>query len=143
MEPWIGVRLAFVAAALVWGCLDGLLISSLGQVALDSVIIGFLGAVVVVPVVVGGQALNSRSTPVWRYPLWSVNPFLLGEPLQFFHLAAYFFIAAGAGAVCRSLVVGEGLRLAHFLLPLIGAGVLLGVAACTVLYRRKMAHRQP
>lgn len=89
--------------------------------------------------VVGVQRLNPRPAPTWRYPNWSVNPFSLREPLQFFHLGGFFLLAGGAGGALGQLLRGHPLGVANLFLPAFGAGILSGVYVCILVYCRKMA----
>ena len=89
--------------------------------------------------IVGIQAINPYSAPVWNRPSWSVNPFSTREPLQFFYFAAFVFVASGIGAVARLLALGVGSYVEALLPLVIGFGVLLGVALCMLVYRSKMA----
>jgi hypothetical protein len=86
------------------------------------------------------QYINPRSAPVWRYPEWKINPFKLSEPLQFFHLGAFVCLAQGIGflvklAITRTPVFPEAL-----IGVIMGAGTLLGVRLCTLVFRKKMGH---
>jgi len=61
---------------------------------------------------------------------------LVEQPLQLFHLVGFFFILTGATAAAVALL--RHLAGLEPLLPIaLGAGTLLGVRCCMVLYRRK------
>jgi hypothetical protein len=109
-----------------------------GSVKLLLVFFGF--GVIAIVCVVGLQAINRHSAAVWTKPDWYVNPFSLKQPLQFFHLAGFFFVVAGlAAAVVTMLRHLTGLEP---LIPIaLGTGILLGVRCCIALYRRKFALR--
>jgi hypothetical protein len=97
----------------------------------------FFGSVATV-FIVGLQAINSRSAVVWTKPSWLINPFSLKQPLQFFHLVGFFFIATGSAATVVALL--KHLSGLEPLLPIaLGAGTLFGIRCCTVLYRRKIS----
>jgi hypothetical protein len=91
--------------------------------------------------VIGVQAINPRSAKTWRKPSWEINPFLLQEPLQFFHFAAYSCLAAGIVA-CFTLLYGDpaAASLAVMLLSA-GAGLRLGVQLSLYVFRNKTAQR--
>jgi len=93
--------------------------------------------------VIGIQRINPRSSREWRYPSWSINPFLLREPLQFFHLSGFYLIAVGVGSALRLLALGQSPQLSVLFFPACGAGVLAGVHLCTLAYRGKMVCAQP
>jgi hypothetical protein len=66
-----------------------------GSIMLLLMFFGF--GVVAMIFVVGLQAINPRSAAVWTRPNWSVNPFSLKQPLQFFHMTGFYFIVVGLG----------------------------------------------
>jgi hypothetical protein len=88
--------------------------------------------------IIGIQAFNSRSDAVWSYPKWALNPFSMRQPLQLFHFGGYFILAAGIGALLRSLFT-SGVPLAE---PIVftfwGVGTLAGVWCCTRAFKHKM-----
>jgi len=139
MNAWIWVRLALVLLSFAQGLLIHQLVAPPGGVSLPLlagiVAFGVFGMIFVV----GLQRFNPRSSPEWRQPSWSISPFLLGEPLQFFHLGGFCMIAVGLGEAVRMLALGESLTLSVLFAPAFGIGVLLGVHVCTVLFRGKMA----
>ncbi len=53
--------------------------------------------VIAVPVVVWAQRLNPRNRPVWHFPSWRRNPLTLRDPMQFFHMIGFLFLAAHHG----------------------------------------------
>jgi hypothetical protein len=102
-----------------------------GSVTLLLVFFGF--GVIAMVFVVGLQAINPRSAAVWTKPDWHVNSFSLRQPLQFFHLIGFFFIVTGLAAAVVTLL--KHLAGLEPLLPIaLGAGTLLGVRCCMVLY---------
>lgn len=139
MNTWFIIRLVLVAFAFLGGVFstqptpqpDGV---SAG-ILLGIFAFGILGMLFVV----GIQRVNPRTASTWRYPSWAINPFLLREPLQFFHLGGFFMLAAGAGNLLRILFVEQASWFSALTLLAFGAGILGGVYACTVVYRGKMA----
>ena len=102
----------------------------------------FMFGIVGMLFVVGIQAFNPRSDAKWAYPSWTLNPFRLGQPLQLFHFSGYFVLAAGVGALLRSLFV-DAMPLAEpILFTFWGAGMLVGVWCCTRVFKKKMALKQ-
>jgi hypothetical protein len=96
----------------------------------------FVFGVISMVFVLGLQAINPRSAAVWTKPDWHANPFSLKQPLQFFHMSAYYWIAAGAGAIVLTRI--KHLAGLEPLLPIaLGVGVLVGIRCCVLLYRRK------
>jgi hypothetical protein len=96
----------------------------------------FASGAIAIIFVVGLQAINPRSAIVWIKPDWRANPFLIRQPLQFFHLCGYFMVATGVAAGVITLL--RHLSGWEPLLPIaFGAGILLGTKCCLILYRRK------
>jgi hypothetical protein len=102
----------------------------------------FMFGIVGMLFVVGIQAFNPRSDAEWAYPNWALNPFRLGQPLQFFHFGGYFMLAAGVGALLRSLFVDAMPVAEPVLFTFCGAGVLVGVWCCTRVFKKKMVLKQ-
>lgn len=105
-----------------------------GSISLLLVFFGF--GVIAMLFVVGLQAFNSRSAVLWTKPDWRLNPFSLKQPLQFFHMMGFYFIVSGiAASVVTLLRHVSGLE--PFIPIALGAGVLLGVKFCILLFRWK------
>ena len=86
--------------------------------------------------VIGIQALNPRSAIVWSKPDWRVNPFLLKQPLQFFHMMGFCLIVSGVAAFAVMLLSRQS-GLEPFIPIAVGGGILLGVRCCVLLFRWK------
>ncbi len=143
MRLWLAVRIALVGLSFLQGALSSQSFAPPQGVSLSLLAAIFVFGIVGMLFVVGIQRVTPRSAPVWRYPRWSINPFLLREPLQFFHLGGFFFIATGAGNALRLLFLAQPITASALFLPAFGAGALAGVYACTVVYRGKMESTQP
>jgi hypothetical protein len=105
---WPYVRGGLVAVSLLGGILgtdrrDVDFGYGLHEIAAAVFVFGVVGMLLVI----GIQAFNSRSDPEWSYPAWALNPYKLGQPMQFFHFGGYFILAAGVGALLRSLFVRD------------------------------------
>lgn len=138
---WTALRLAFVLLALVQGARNpGAWIPARG-VTLGLLIALAAYGLLAVPLAVGLQRLNPRAPAAWRYPSWSMNPLTMREPLQFFHAAGFVFIGIGAGIALRQLHDLHAIALTCLPMIAVGAGLLGGVYASTVLYRQKMQPR--
>jgi hypothetical protein len=87
--------------------------------------------------VVGFQAFNPFSARRWTKPTWFSNPFNLRDPLQFFHMGAYHFLAGGLGALLSVPFRGIIALPMALLLLACGAGVLLGIQLCIATLRWK------
>jgi hypothetical protein len=139
MNAWPYVRGGVVAASFLGGILGtnrrvvelGI---SLPTIAFATFTLGIVGMLFVI----GIQAFNPRSDAVWAYPKWTLNPFKLRQPLQFFHLGGYFFLLAGVGALSRWLLVRETPLAEPIAFSAWGAGILAGVWCCTRVFHKKM-----
>jgi hypothetical protein len=139
MNAWPYVRGGLVAASLLGGAFgsDWRQVDfghGLPEIAAAVFVFGIVGMLFVVCI----QAFNRRSDPEWFYPGWALNPFKLGQPLQFFHLGGYFIFAAGVGALLRSLFVPDMPLAEPVVLTFWGAGTLVGVWCCARIFRKKM-----
>ncbi len=136
MNKWVIVRLVVVAAAAAEGVMNGwlperpvTLLLLLGMVAYG---------VIAVPVVVWAQRLNPRNKPVWHFPSWRRNPMTLRDPMQFFQMAGFVFLAFGLGVVGLNLWHHQPLRLPHAELPAFGVGMVIGSYLAALLFRKQL-----
>jgi hypothetical protein len=136
---WFYIRLAIVAAAFLGGILGQGRDLNTGYTAAQLAMATFAFGVFAMQFVIGIQAFNARSAPVWRYPSWRANPFTMREPLQFFHLGGYYFLASGVGGLLHVAVDGSLPVTEPIMFASTGAGVICGVWLCCRLFRRKMA----
>ncbi|HVM48374.1 MAG TPA: hypothetical protein VMU04_10120 [Candidatus Acidoferrum sp.] len=138
-KKWLWVRIGIVAL----GALSGIEMTSADAVAKSNIdwlaCAVLLGAVpLMLLAVIGFQARNPSSAPTWRRPSWCINPFLPSEPLQFFHLAAFAFMAGGFVGVATLPFRGvSAAPLAASLLS-VGAGAWLGIHLSMKVCRKKM-----
>lgn len=139
MNAWPYVRGGVVTASFLGGVLgtDRRVVDfgmSLPTIALATFTFGVVGMLFVV----GIQAFNPRSDAVWAYPKWTLNPFQLRQPLQFFHLGGYVFLLAGVGALSRWLFIRETPLAEPIAFASWGAGILAAVWCCTRVFHKKM-----
>jgi hypothetical protein len=135
---WFWVRIGL----LIYGFIMGLFYPS--QAAVNDSGVDWMASLMVIIImpfgmlfVIGIQAFNPISATEWRKPSWEINPFLLKEPLQFFHLCAFFFIASGLSA-CLSVTFRsvEGAPLAVLILSC-GVAAWLGVQMSVQVFKKK------
>jgi hypothetical protein len=138
MKTWLYFRLAVVALSFLQGAFLEMSLPPSEDVSVRSLLLvlgfGMLGMLFVI----GIQRFNPRSAPTWRYPSWHINPFLLREPLQFFHWGSFIMFSDVAGSVLRAVILGQALKLSILLPLMFGVGVLVGVYVCTFVFRNKM-----
>lgn len=138
MNKWIALilRLVITAAAAAEGALNG--DNWLPDHAVTPLwLVGWLGyGVIAVPIVVWAQRLNPRNKPAWHFPSWLRNPVTLRDPMQFFHMIGFVFLAAGLGVAGRAWSNGEVLRLAHAVVPAVGVGIIAGSYLAARLMRQ-------
>ncbi|GEM_PF-3525551 len=138
MNRWTWVRVAVVAFSFVAALFQGSDSASVSSSDWGTLIASLVLTPIALLIVIGIQRLNSRSAPVWRYPRWSINPFTMKEPLQFFHLAGYVFLAGGVGYLIRSTLNHMPMTLETLLWITTGIGVLIGIQLCVIAFRSKM-----
>jgi hypothetical protein len=143
MKTWLPVRLVLVALSFLQGALSDEVVAPPEGVSLSLLAIVFVFGIVGMLFVVGIQRVNPRSAPVWRRPRWSINPFSMKEPLQFFHLGGFVLISVGVGSAVRLLVLGQPITASVLFAPTFGIGMLAGVYVCTLAFRGKMERTQP
>jgi hypothetical protein len=135
---WLIVRLAVTAVAATEGALNGDNWLPARPVS-TLVLVGWMAyGVLAVPVVVWAQRLNPRNKPVWHFPSWTRNPLTLRDPMQFFHMIGFVFLAAGLGVAGRALSSGEPLRIAHAVVPAVGVGIIAGSYVAARLFRKQL-----
>jgi hypothetical protein len=141
MNAWPYVRGGIVAAGFLGGAFGtDRRVVDFGISQPGSALGAFTFGVIGMLFVVGIQAFNPRSDTVWAYPKWTLNPFKVGQPLQFFHLGGYLFLLAGVGALLRWLFVRETPLAEPIALSSFGAGIVAGVWCCTRLFHKKMMY---
>jgi hypothetical protein len=138
MNKWVIVRLVVTALAAAQGVLSGDSWLPAHPVTV-LLLLGMLAyGVVAVPVVVWAQKLNPRNKPVWHFPSWRRNPLTLRDPMQFFHMVGFVFVAAGLGVAGHDLWNGLPLTLPHGVLPAFGVGMIIGCYVAARLFRRQL-----
>jgi hypothetical protein len=137
MRKWLVVRSALIVFAFLYCALVSQEMTP-DNVTSELLFTIFCFGIIGLLFVVGIQRLNPRSAPIWRYPSWSINPFLAREPLQFFHLGGFYFLASGAGIILRKLFLNQDLDISLLFFPAFGAGTLCGIYVCTYVYKSKM-----
>jgi hypothetical protein len=135
---WLIVRLAITALAAIEGALNGDNWLPARPITALAVIGWVAYGVIAVPVVVWAQRLNPRNKPVWHFPSWTRNPLTLRDPMQFFHLIGFVFLAAGLGVAGRALSIGEALSIAHVVVPGVGVGIIAGSYVAARLFRKQL-----
>lgn len=138
MSKWIPIRAALVAATCVTSALTATPLEQTEDMPVPFLFAAFVSGIVCILCVVGFQRTNPSSAKNWRYPAWSINPFLMREPLQFCHFGGYFMIASGLGIVISRLFSGPALSVSDCVPVAAGLGILCGVRACTIVYHDKM-----
>ncbi len=137
-KKWLWVRVGIVAL----GGLSGIEVTSPATVAESNVdwlaCAILLGASpLMLLAVIALQACNPAA-PSWRRPSWHISPFLTTEPLQFFHLAAFTFIAGGLVGVATLPFRGISAAPLAVALLSVGAGAWLGIHLSMRVCRKKM-----
>ena len=87
----------------------------------------------------GLQALNPMSPMTWKRPSWSASPFDGRDLLQFFHLTAFCFMAAGLGGIAMLAFKRTSAAPLVMSLHSIGFGLWLGVRLCIWVFRKRIS----
>jgi hypothetical protein len=134
MNKWVIVRVVMLVVAAAEGAINRWVPERPVTVLL---LVGMVAyGVVAVPVVVWAQRLNPRNKPVWHFPSWQRNPVTLRDPMQFFHMAGFVFVAFGLGVAGYSLWLGLPLRSQQAELPAFGVGMVIGSYVAARLFRK-------
>lgn len=88
--------------------------------------------------IIGLQFLNKRASEIWKIPSWFLNPFNFKQPLQFFHFAAFFFVAIGVSSSISLIWKGFNCVFQAVLPLSIGIGLLIGIHLCLLIFKRKI-----
>jgi len=88
------------------------------------------------------QSFNPWSAPVWHRPSWSRNPLNFGEPLQFFHLAAFACLASGIVTLLRIAISRFPFYVGALVPVAMSVGVLVGLQGAMFLASSKMERRR-
>ena len=84
------------------------------------------------------QAVNPWSAKVWQPPSWYANPFDFSQPLQFFHLAAWHFLAGGSVSILQAFVRTRPQLIPEALLvTAVGVGAWLGVRVSERVFKKR------
>lgn len=82
------------------------------------------------------QRSNPWSPTRWRKPSWFASPFVFGQPVLIFDLAAYYFLVLGVASFAWEMTSTP--RVWAWGLPLsVGIGAWLGVRLCRSLLRER------
>lgn len=106
--------------------------SFIAWIAGGMIVLGLLLMPFLLQLIFAIQSVNPLSKTTWTVPTHQSNPFQFGNPLLFFHFAAYLFGACGLGMLFASLWWG---------LPALLDGLTRIVAAFSVLLGVRLAMR--
>ena len=136
-QRWALVRIGLVAATGVATVFTPLSPQADSPLGWSELVVGFAFSIVALVLVVRFQALNPRSAKVWNRPSWTLNPFTLKDPLQFFHFASYVCLAQGIVTAVQLMVTGVPFFPEAFVPLAMGGGALIGVWLVPHVLRRK------
>ena len=88
-------------------------------------------------VVVGLAVLFVVQGPTLEFtkPSWRTNPFELSHPEQFFHLAAFVFLAQGVVLLAHQLLAGSSVGAGELAVLAAGCGIWLGLRILGFAFR--------
>jgi hypothetical protein len=146
---WFKIRLGFHA----FGLVSGALFAHRGAAGLTGLepwgprFLAIFGgiAVLVLPfmlvAVLSIQAVNPLSDKQWTRPTHASNPFRLGNPLLFFHFAAYLALAQAVGILLSALWNGVYAAALGVFMLLGAVATLVGVRLSMRVFKSKMADK--
>ena len=142
---WFKIRIALLGVAFVSGIfvpnqqIEEL--RDMPQLALVVIVVAIFAAMVATPfaivLLVGLQTTNPMSDKIWVRPNHQANPFHFGNPLLFFHFAAYLGVACGIGAIVGSPWFGRYAAMRGLVGILFSLMVLAGVRLSIRVFHRK------
>jgi len=136
---WVYVRLVLVLAVAVSACLAPLEPRATPPIGWGTLVFVFVFFLVGLVPILALQRFNRWSAPTWHRPSWKLNPLSFREPLQFFHLCAWVFLAQGAVTLFRLLISSASFYV-EALVPLVmGVSTMLGIRLSMFMFRSKMA----
>lgn len=140
MNIWLYVRIGLILISVIAAFFAPLEPQAVPPIGWGALLAIFIFCPIGIVIVLGMQVANPMSAKVWRRPSWSLNPFNIREPLLFFHLGAYMFLADGMVMLMRTATSAEPFYV-ESLIPLVMAmGVFLGLQAVMLLFSSKMEH---
>ena len=151
-NTWFKIRLALIAIGFAAGMFlpwneTATAFGEMPREMLVLVLILSVGGVLLSPIillfVIGIQSTNPFSDRRWTRPAHRSNPFRFGNPLLFFHFAAYFTGAQALGVLVSALWWGPYAAAMGALGIAGAAGILLGVRLSMRVFKRKMEDAPP
>ncbi len=152
-KPYIflGVRLFFIITALIAAVIRTNSIEyarslerPTGELLPIHLPIIFIFSAVGVSFVAGFQVSRPRAeTRLMTKPSWFANPLSIYQPCQFFHMAAWAFLADGLLTITTTLIRHGSLSVLGGLFLAMGAGSWLGIHLLTRVFRDRFAEKGP
>lgn len=133
---WILILIGVISAGYMTLTSEGLQQIEAG-ISFSQVGFIFIFSVVAILFINTIQVINPFSSDGWEYPSWTANPFNFNQPLQFFHLASWFFILSGLTHLIIYLIKFVTLSKYGLFILAVGLGVRLGVWLVTVIFTGK------
>jgi len=137
-NKWLLIRIGLIAVSVAAYAIQGP-VSAHAEPPIDmsALVIGFIFGIIGLQFVLAIQFVNKKSAEVWEPPSWSENPFQFKQPIQFFHLGAWLFIASSLASVMQTWFKNPKFILDACMPLVIGVGLLTGVHLSRALFRRK------
>jgi hypothetical protein len=138
MNFWAKVRLVLIAGSLVGAFFMPPEPTAVPPIHWDFLPLALVSFPFMLLFVIWVQYINPYSASVWRHPDWNVNPFNFSEPLQFFHMGAFIFIAQGVGFLIKLAITQTSIFPEALMGITLGISTLFGIKLCTLVFRKKM-----
>lgn len=140
MNIWLNVRIGLILISVFAAFFAPLEPQAVPPIGWEALLAIFIFCPIGIVIVLGMQVANPMSAKVWRRPSWSLNPFNFREPLLFFHLGAYMFLADGIVMLMRTAIAAEPFNAESLILLVMAIGVFLGLHVAMLLFSSKMEH---
>ena len=138
MNKWAYIRLTILFIGMVFGSFsESFQTPSSPPMGIKGLLIMFIFIPAGVLLMVWVQVLNPNSDKKWVSPSWSNNPFDFKQPLDFFNLVGYFYLASGIASI-SIFFLGNAFLFETLVPILMGCGILLGVFISTKVFKNKM-----
>jgi tellurite resistance protein TehA-like permease len=102
-NKWFLIRLGLIAVSAAAYAIQGpVSVHAEPPIDLSALVMGLFFGIIGLQFVLTIQFVNKKSAEVWKPPSWSENPFQFKQPIQFFHLGAWLFIASSLVCVIQT-----------------------------------------
>ncbi|MFB3897675.1 MAG: hypothetical protein ACE14V_15390 [bacterium] len=143
-NKYLILRLILLGTSVCFAGIQGFTQKNLDQAVGESTGMSFpefafmlIGTAIGLLIVMWIQSINRYSAPQWDKPSWSNNPFNPKQPIQFFHMGAWLFMASGLSLFIFHFLRSNLFSNYSISLMTVGLGVWLGVRLSVLILKKK------